>query len=34
MANKIESSGGVFLTLLGLVFVALKLSGVINWSWG
>ena len=33
MANKIELSGGVSLVMLGLVFIALKLGGVINWSW-
>ena len=29
-----SSNGGIsFSTLLGLVFIVLKLCGVINWSW-
>ncbi len=29
-----ESAGGIgFLGLLGIVFIVLKLCGVINWSW-
>ena len=32
--NKQSSSGGIgFLGLLGIVFIVLKLTGVINWSW-
>lgn len=34
MANNSSSSGGVgFLGLLGLLFIGLKLGGVITWSW-
>lgn len=34
MNNKTESSGGIgFLGLLTIVFIVLKLVGVINWSW-
>jgi len=32
MSNR--KSGGIgFLSLLGLLFIGLKLGGVINWSW-
>lgn len=32
--NSNSSSGGVgVIGLLGVVFVALKLTGIINWSW-
>jgi len=32
--NSSSSSGGIgVFGLLGVVFVALKLTGVINWSW-
>lgn len=32
--NQSARSGGVgFFSLLGLLFIALKLIGVINWSW-
>lgn len=30
---KINISGGAFLTLLSIVFIILKLTGVIDWSW-
>ena len=34
MANGNSSRGGVgFLTLLGLLFIALKLTGFIDWAW-
>lgn len=34
MSNKTSKSTGVgFLTLLGLLFIGLKLGGVITWSW-
>jgi hypothetical protein len=34
MATKSESGGGIgVLGLLGVLFVGLKLGGVINWSW-
>ena len=34
MSSKSGSSGGIGVTgLLGVVFVTLKLCGVINWSW-
>ena len=34
MANGSSSRGGVgFLTLLGLLFTALKLTGFIGWAW-
>lgn len=33
-AKATASSGGIgFLGLLGVLFIALKLTGVINWSW-
>jgi hypothetical protein len=32
MSNK-KSSGIGFFSLLGLLFIGLKLGGVINWSW-
>ncbi len=28
-----KSSGPGFLTLLGILFIALKLTGYISWSW-
>lgn len=34
MSNSSSSSGGIgVLGLLGVAFVVLKLTGVINWSW-
>jgi hypothetical protein len=34
MSNSVNSSGGIgVLGLLGVVFVVLKLTGVIDWSW-
>lgn len=33
MANKRVVSGLSFLDLLGILFIGLKLAGVINWSW-
>jgi hypothetical protein len=34
MAETHYSSGGIgFFTALGLIFITLKLVGVINWSW-
>jgi len=34
MATETSSSGGIgVLGLLGIVFVTLKLLGIINWSW-
>ena len=34
MSQTTSSNGGVgFFSLLGLVFIVLKLTGVINWSW-
>ena len=30
---KIDISGGAFSTLLAIVFIVLKLTGVIDWSW-
>lgn len=34
MSEKSSSSGGIgVLGLLGVAFVVLKLTGVINWSW-
>lgn len=34
MAKSESSSGGIgFLGLLGIVFITLKLCGVITWSW-
>lgn len=34
MSDSKNSSGGVgFFGLLGIVFIALKLMGYINWSW-
>lgn len=33
-SNSVQSSGGIgILGLLGVLFVGLKLTGVINWSW-
>lgn len=29
----ISISGSSFFTILGLIFIVLKLCGVINWSW-
>ena len=32
--SKVESSGGVsFFTLLGVLFIGLKLAKVISWTW-
>lgn len=32
--NNVQASGGVgFFGLLGILFIGLKLAGVINWSW-
>ena len=33
MKNKTISRGSAFLILLTIVFIALKLTGVISWSW-
>lgn len=34
MASEVRSSGGIgFTGLLTILFVALKLTGVISWSW-
>lgn len=34
MADKIEvHTGGVFLPLLAVLFIALKLTGYVTWSW-
>lgn len=34
MANDNASRGGVgFLTLLGLLFIGLKLTGFVDWAW-
>lgn len=33
MENEKSKSGTGFLGLLGLLFIALKLTGQINWSW-
>ena len=33
MENRNSSAGGDILGLLGVVFVTLKLTGVIDWSW-
>lgn len=33
MANNTSSSGVSFTGLLTIVFIVLKLTGVINWSW-
>lgn len=35
MANNsnVSYSGGGFFSLLGIVFIVLKLTGYINWSW-
>lgn len=34
MSKKVETSGGIgFFSLLFLVFLVLKLVGVITWSW-
>lgn len=34
MSNNNKSSGGIGICgLLGIVFIVLKLCGVINWSW-
>lgn len=32
-SNSSSSSGIGFFGLLGILFIALKLTGVINWSW-
>ena len=31
--RSVNISGGSFLTLLALLFIGLKLGGVITWSW-
>ena len=31
--NKVRNSGIGFFGLLGIVFIVLKLVGVVNWSW-
>ena len=32
--NKSSASGGIgFCGLLGIVFIVLRLTGIINWSW-
>lgn len=34
MSDKSTNSGGIgFFGLLAILFIALKLTGVINWSW-
>ena len=33
MGNKTKSGGVGFFGLLGIVFITLKLCGIINWSW-
>lgn len=33
MSNNSSSGGIGFFGLLGVVFIALKLMGIINWSW-
>ena len=34
MSDKVELKGGIgFLELLAIVFIVLKLTGVISWSW-
>jgi hypothetical protein len=34
MSNEAQTSGGVgFLSLLTLLFIGLKLGGIIDWSW-
>lgn len=34
MADKVEvHTGGVFLPLLAVLFIALKLTGYVTWSW-
>jgi hypothetical protein len=34
MSNKSSTAGGIsFFTLLGLLFITLKLLGKIDWSW-
>lgn len=34
MADKVEvRTGGVFLPLLSVLFIALKLTGYVTWSW-
>lgn len=33
MANKTNNSGVGFMGLLTIVFITLKLIGIINWSW-
>jgi len=34
MSNKVENSGGLtFLGLLTVLFIGLKLTGYISWSW-
>ena len=34
MANNSSSGGGIgFFGLLGILFIGLKLGGVIDWSW-
>lgn len=33
MSNEVESSGIGLLSVLGIVFVVLKLTGTVAWSW-
>lgn len=33
MSNQSAGGGVGFVTLLGLLFIGLKLAGVIDWSW-
>jgi hypothetical protein len=33
MKITIDNSNGITLTLLGVLFIGLKLTGHINWSW-
>lgn len=33
MSNNNAGNGGLFTTLLQILFIALKLTGVIGWSW-
>ena len=33
MSKKANDSSGIVLGMLGVLFVGLKLTGVINWSW-
>jgi len=31
--NKVDASGGIFPALLTVLFIGLKLTGYIDWSW-